>query len=361
MILLRRSVLRSNEPKVDSASPDYTAQLASAFSYYNMNGDKKEARAYIRDYLKATDKTGKLVKKLDDVPDYNLVATYGWLARIVSNGFGLSKLHEDNFKQYLSNLLSTSFPKKQAQITETPKPTIQDYMKEKTREYIGELEGVLDDVIKTSSEFNLYNDLRLKQIPKAYSADILVWIEKKTKEYVSVYNASDSDVKESYSNIGKRKLTALVKTLQQFEEDLQKYSDYKKANRKIRAKKVKSPFQQIAKLKYKKEDVEARVQSISPADMVGASQVWIYNSKYKKLAVYRTESSMGIQVKGSTLQNYDPELCEQKTVRRPEAFLPTVIKATKVQLRKVMDNLTTKGSDVNGRINEECIILRAIR
>ncbi len=95
--------------------------------------------------------------------------------------------------------------------------------------------------------------------------------------------------------------------------------------------------------------------------MVGASQVWVYNSKYKKLAVYRTDSALGIQVKGTTLQNYDPELCEQKVVRRPEAFLPIVLQATKIQLRKIMENLTTKGSDVNGRINEECIILRAIK
>jgi hypothetical protein len=317
-----------------------------------MNGDKRDARVYMRTYLKNFDKSGEAAKKFEDVPDAHFISTYGWLARIVTNGGSLRGDHQDNFTKYVSSMLLISYPKKQVVVEEAPRPSVQDYMKEKAKEYIGELEGVIDD---------LYNDLKLKQIPKPYCTDIEQWVTKKIKEYVSVYDSTDTDTKEGYSNLGKRKLMSLVKTLQQFEEDLQKYSDFKKANRKIRQKKVKPPSVQVAKMKYKKEDTEARVTSIHPSEMVGATQVWVYNSKYKKLAVYRTESSLGIQVKGSTLQNYDPEMCEQKVVRRPEAFLPVVLSATKVKLRKIMEDLTTKGSDVNGRINEECIILRAIK
>lgn len=351
----------SKEPKVDASSENYTSQLAHAFSFYNMNGDKKEARTYMRVYLKSLDKSGSMVRLFDNIPDSSFISTYGWLARILNNGFRLRKDHEDNFKVYLDTLFSTTYAKKPVVEIEIPKPSIQDYMREKSKEYIGDLEGILDEVIKTGSDFNLYNDLRLKQIPKPYCVDIQSWIEKKIAEYVSVYNSTESEIKEGYSNIGKRKLMALVKVLQQFEEDIQKYADFKKANRKLRVRKAKPPSQQVSKLKYKKEDIEARVTSISPTEIVGASQVWIYNSKYKKLAVYRTDSSQGIQVKGSSLQNYDPELCEQKTVRRPEAFLPTVLTATKIKLRKIMSELTTKGSDANGRINEDCIILRAIK
>lgn len=353
--------MSSKEPKVSVTSEDYTSQLAHAFSFYNMNGDKRDARVYMRNYLKNFDKSGEAVKKFEDVPDSHFISTYGWLARIVTNGGSLRSDHQDNFTTYVSSMLKVSYPKKQVVVEEAPRPSVQDYMKEKAKEYIGELEGVIDDVIKTGSDFSLYNDLKLKQIPKPYCSDIQDWVTEKIKEYVSVYDSTDADLKEGYSNLGKRKLMSLVKTLQQFEEDIQKYSDFKKANRKPRQKKVKPASVQVAKMKYKKEDTEARVTSIHPSEMVGASQVWVYNSKYKKLAVYRTESSLGIQVKGSTLQNYDPEMCEQKVVRRPEAFLPIVLSATKVKLRKIMDELTTKGSDVNGRINEECIILRAIK
>ena len=355
--------MKLSEPKIDVTSENYTSQLAHAFSFYNMNLDKKDARAYMRTYLKASDKSGESVKIFDQVPDSFFVQTYGWLARIKSNGYSLRSDHEDNFAKYVINLLihTPREPVVEKKVEEVVKPTIQDYLKEKAKEYLGELEGVIDDVIKEGKTFNLYNDLKTKNIPKQFSSDIIEWADKRTIEFAQAYEATEGDLKEGYSNLGKRKLSQLIKLLNEFIEDVNRYSEFKKANRKIRVKKVKPASQQVAKMKYKKEDTEARVTSVHPSEMVGASQVWVYNSKYKKLAVYRTESAMGIQVKGSTLQNYDPELCEQKVVRRPEAFLPIVLQASKVQLRKVMENLTTKGSDVNGRINEECIILRVIK
>jgi hypothetical protein len=79
------------------------------------------------------------------------------------------------------------------------------------------------------------------------------------------------------------------------------------------------------------------------------------------LAAYRTESATGLQVKGTTLQNYDPDMCEQKALRKPEEVLKKVLAAGKVQLRRILPELTTKETPVNGRINEECIILRVIK
>ncbi len=353
--------MKLTEPKVDVTSDDYTSHLAHAFSFYNMNNDKKDARAFMRTYLKNSDKTGQAVKAFDNVPDSFFVSTYGWLARIKNNGYNLREEHDKKFNQYITNMLVMKYPTKEVEVVDTPRPTIQDHLKEKVKEYLGDLEGALDDFIKQGTPFNLYNDLKTKNIPKQFGSDIIEWADKKTVEFAQAYEATEGDLKEGYSNLGKRKLSQLVKLVNEFVDDVNRYSEFKKANRKPRVKKVKPASQQVAKMKYKKEDTEARVTSIHPAEMVGASQVWVYNSKYKKLAVYRTDSALGIQVKGTTLQNYDPELCEQKVVRRPEAFLPIVLQATKIQLRKIMENLTTKGSDVNGRINEECIILRAIK
>ena len=149
--------------------------------------------------------------------------------------------------------------------------------------------------------------------------------------------------------------------LNSFVTDVERYTEFKKANRKPRATKVKPAGVQVAKIKYKIEDTDLGLKSVRPSEIVGASQVWVYNCKYKRLAVYRTDSSLGIQVKGTTLQNYDPETSEQKSIRRPEAFLKIVPNASKVQLRKILTELTTTGYDLTGRINEECIILRVLK
>lgn len=329
-----------------------------------MNGDKKEARAYMRTYLKATDKTGESVRIFDQVPDDFFVQTYGWLARIKTNGYNLRADHDEKFAKYVVGLLiytPSSEPKVVEKVEEVIKPTIQDHMREKTKEYLGDLEGVLDEFIKENKEFNLYNDLKVRNIPKQFGSDIIFWADKKSLEFISAYEATDGDIKEGYSNIGKRKLSQLIKLLNQFVEDVNRYSEFKKANRKVRVKKAKPAFQQIAKLKYLKEFPELKLTSESPAEIVGATQVWVYNTKTKRLAVYRSESTMGIQVKGTTLQNYDPELCDQKVIRKPETFLAQVKDASKIKLRKIMDELTTKSSDANGRINEDCIILRVVK
>jgi hypothetical protein len=54
------------------------------------------------------------------------------------------------------------------------------------------------------------------------------------------------------------------------------------------------------------------------------------------------------------------EKSKQKTVRKPEtvSVLNTAGKRTYSQYYKA---LTTKESDVNGRVNEECIILAAFK
>ena len=78
-------------------------------------------------------------------------------------------------------------------------------------------------------------------------------------------------------------------------------------------------------------------------------------------SVYRTDSALGIQVKGTTLQNYDPEASEQKTLRKPAEQLKELLSAGKIQLRKFMDNIKAVQSQVNGRLNADTLIVRTIK
>ena len=177
----------------------------------------------------------------------------------------------------------------------------------------------------------------------------------------SVYETDDAEIKEAYANLGRRKLAQIIKLFGSWVADIERYSQFKKANRKPRVKKAKPAGVQVAKLKFKKDLPELGLKSVIASEIVGASQVWVYNCKYKRLAVYRSDSSNGIQVKGSTLQNYEPTMCEQKSVRRPEIVLKKVLESSKVQLRKIISDLNTKDYELTGRINEECILLRVIK
>jgi hypothetical protein len=352
--------IKVSEPQV--TSDNYVSGLSWAFNWYNQEKDRKDARSYLKDYI--THHLSKNdVKTFDRVPDKKISTTYGWIARMVMNSaLTLKEADYIKFNTYLQSILDISDLEPEIEQIEKPvRASVRDHMKEKVHEYLGELEGAIDDYINNDIEFNLYNDLKSKAIPQPYCPYIEQWLKEKAFELISVYDSTDEDVKEGYSNLGKRKLTSLIKLISSWTEDLDRYFQFKKANRKPRVKNAKPAGVQVSKLKYKREDVELGIKSVLPTEIVGASQVWIYNTKYKKLAVYRSESSSGIQVKGTSLQNYEPELSEQKTLRNPKETLREVLNAGKVQLRRIIPELTTKETPVNGRINEECLIVKVIK
>lgn len=348
------------EPSV--SQENYVSSLSAAFNWYHQEKDKKDARAYLKEYL-TQNFTKDDVKTFDKLPDSKIINTYAWITRMVSNG-ALQLRESDHIKldNYLQSILVRD--EQLETVTEEIKvtrPSVRDNMKEKVNEYLGELEGAIDDLILEGRELDLYNDLRVRSIPQPYCPLISEWISATAGEYITVYESTDADIKEGYSNIGKRKLTQIIKLLSQWTEDVEKYGQFKKANRKPRAKKAKPASVQVSKLKYKREDTELGIKSVISSEIVGASQVWIYNTKNKKLAVYRTDSASGIQVKGTSLQNYEPENSEQKTLRKPKETIDKVLSAGKVQLRRILDELSTKDTAVKNRISEDCIILRVIK
>lgn len=339
--------------------PDYNTKLGRALSWYTYEKEKKDARSYLKEYIHQ--KYGKdSAKLLEQLPDKEIKTTWGWVARLVTKGCILTDKHQQDLKTYVLNVLSFKPELPSEPEEKIVRPSIQENMKEKVNEYLGELEGAVDDILFKNATFDLYKDLQAKNIPGAYCPFITEWVISKAKEFIDVKETSDTELKEGYNNLDARTITKIIKTLSQWHEELERYGQFKKANRKPRAKKSKTPSQQIAKLKFKKEDTELNIKSVNPTTIVGSSQVWIYNTKYKRLSVYRTDSSSGIQIKGTTLQNYDPDMCEQKALRKPTEVLKKVLDAGKVQLRKIMSDLTTKDSKVNGRINEDCLIVRTL-
>lgn len=359
---MARAPTVNNEPRqIDYTTVGYVSQLSYAFNWYNQEKDKKDAISYLREYIKTTVGADG-VKQFDKIPDNEISTTYGWVARMHFNGcqVGTKELHK--LDSYVKEILVRVVAEKIIKVKDTAsKPSVQDYMLEKVSEYLGELEGALDDYITAKKEFDLYKDLQARAIPKPYCTHIEQWVRRKAQEYITVYESTDPEIKEAYSNFTRPQLTRLIKLCSQCVEDVERYGEFKKANRKPRVKKQVAPGVQVAKLKYMREFAELGLKSVMASEIVGASQVWVYNTKYKRLAAYRTESTTGLQVKGTTLQNYDPDMCEQKALRKPAEVLKKVLTAGKVQLRRILPELTTKETSVNGRINEECIIIRVIK
>jgi hypothetical protein len=362
---MARNSINSNEPdalKIDHENDSYNTNLIRAMNWFSAEKLKSDSRSYIREYVKKN--MPSELKIFDEVKDSEIRTTYGWLARLITHGAKLSSGHLIDFNNYITNVLNSvakQAPKVIPLTVVTNRPSIQDSIKEKAIEFVGELEGQFDEVFKAKQDFSLYNNLKGNQIPKPYMPIVRSWVENKLIHFTEVHTAADSQLIEGYSNLSKVQIRNIVKMLNAWLDDCDKYSEFKKANRKIRVSKPKAAGVQIKNLKYKKNDDALNLNSVSPTEIVGAQQVWLFNTKNRKLVLYKTESATGIQVKGTSLQNYEPDLCVQKTLRKPADQIKEMMSASKVQLRKFMDNINSKPQSPNGRVNEEMIILKVIK
>lgn len=354
--------------KLDPLSDDYTITLMRLNNWYSTEKTRSDSYKYYQQYVKTNRPTD--VKYFAEVEERDVHITYGWMARMLLQGANISTDHQKAFDKNLTGLIDLGKARlltkettvKVAVATTTVKRTsIQDAMKEKASEYVGELEGFIDEFVTEDKEFNLYNHLKGNQIPAPYVITVKTWAESKLAEFEEVVDSKDSQIVEGYSNFNKRKLKSMVKMFESFIADCDKYGQFKKANRKPRAVREKPAVAQVKGLKYKLKDDELGLSSARGIDLVGAEQVWLFNTKTRKLAVYTSESTKGMTVKGTTLQNWSPEKSKQKTLRKPEEQIKDLMASGKVKLRTFLDSIKSKEQAVNGRINIDTIILKITR
>lgn len=345
---------------------NYKINLICALNWYSRERDSKAAHKYLHDWVK---KNAKQYLVALETTEQDIPASYGWLARIATNGAKLGEAEIASLNKFLSSLK----PKvvKDTSNKVAPTRSVQDAIKEKAATILGEIEFLFDD-LKNGSDFSLKAWLIKNEIPAVYIPYIQLWLQRKMGEYVTVFKAFTAkkdaletsgfaQIKEGYSNFTTTDVKRLLNFFKDSLEETQSYGAIKKANRKPRARKSVSPSVQVKNLKYLKKFDELKLESISPVEIVGAQQLWVYNTKYRKLGVYKSDTHQGLSVKGTTIQGYVPAESMQKTLRKPEEVLKAVLGGGKIVLRKVLDNVKAKPQELNGRINAETILLRVVK
>ena len=249
--------------------------------------------------------------------------------------------------------------------TETKKPvvSIQERVREKISEYIAEIEEQVDLFSESGykSEFDMYKWLmnnNVKAQPANAIADYYVpWCD----ELKETITKKDEQLVEGYSHMKPAQIKKFVEFLDNIIKDATTWGANQKTVRKTRTKKAPSIEKQIARIKYSKENKELKLVSINPALIIGCNQLWVFNTKYRKLMRYDASGPTGLSIKGTTLQGYDVETSMSKTVRKPNDVLPRVLNGGKIVIRKLMDELNSKSSVPNGRINGDTVLLRVVK
>ena len=195
----------------------------------------------------------------------------------------------------------------------------------------------------------------------AHTKFVIDYFKTRRQEYDEVLTTTDADVKEAYSNFTKAQLKKLVAYCDQVIIDGMKLAGDAVKTRKPRKRKAKSADQVTAKLNYAKDFTELKLVSIDPKTIIGASSLWVYNTKTRKLGVYQALDAAGLNIKGSTIQNFAESKSIQKTLRKPAVTLPEVLKGGKVALRNVLTNIRAAEKVLTGRINADTILLRTVK
>jgi hypothetical protein len=174
-------------------------------------------------------------------------------------------------------------------------------------------------------------------------------------------------LKEGYSHLKKNDIKVFRIAIGELMTALDFVIDQAKATRKPRKPKVYSADKLVAKLKYLKIDQKFKLASIDPAQIIGASELWVFNVKTRKIGKYVAKNidpkgmqrdGSGLSVKGTTIQGYDETLSIQKTLRKPDAQLKEFKDAGKVKLRKFLDDINTTDTKLNGRCNPDTVLLK---
>ena len=176
-----------------------------------------------------------------------------------------------------------------------------------------------------------------------------------------------AQLKEGYAHLKKADIKMFTTAIEELMTALDFVIDTAKATRAPRKSKPKSATKLVEKLKFLKVDEKFKLASINPDQIIGASELWVFNVKTRKLGKYVAKNpdptgmgrdGSGLQVKGTTILAYDEAQSIQKTLRKPTDQIKEFKGAGKVKLRKFLEDIQTTDTKLNGRCNPETILLK---
>lgn len=365
--------------KIKRTAKDFRSNFHGALMYAHYELSAIDLKKESIKFVKAKNPKDVLLERMKDVHE-NRFATIGKYMYLVNHGVDLPEDIEERVLPTLVKILDEveekeALAKKQEEYAKLkagngekiPEPakmlvSIQDRIKERTREIAGEVEGWIDDFVldkkskvKTVEEFvNLFkgNDLKAPHMRFMKAS-----FENRLPEITEAIAGKDKFLNEGYSHFTKPELKKFEQLFINLLAACDMLQEVAKVTRAPRKKKPISQDKMIAKLKYKKEDSSLGIVSINPIQIIGAKEIWTYNTKSRRLAQIKAMDERGLLVKGTSIDNISTNSVE-KTLRKPADTLAEFKKASKVKLRTFLSEIKAVDTLPNGRFSEHHIILR---
>ena len=238
-----------------------------------------------------------------------------------------------------------------------PKISIQGRIQNQVENFVSEIEGQVDDFISSNYKlnFDVYKDLINRGCKSVHARKMRPFYVNCYNELVDVYNQYDEFSEEAWKHLKPKSRKKMMDFFGIIVDDLDRVIKNATAQRKPRKRKTFSAPRLVKNLKYQKDFSDLKLVSINPEKIIGAAELWVYNTRYNRLGVYHAVNDVrGFSVKGCTIQQFDEETSVQKAARKPQEVLEVL---TKLSLRKQLKQMKTKEQLLTGRINAKTILL----
>lgn len=416
--IARRVSNKGGEPEytgsAELSGEAYGRLRRSAADFYRMEFKPSDFKLWVLAWAKESDKWKDKLEVLKKLPDYEFRSSIGGSCRMLSKG--IVDVHP-GFNEYWAGLagtmgevkpltdfinkhLTTMYERGQViaeaskkietqKKTMKPTPSIQERIRDQACEMTEEIDVWLDtwsdDPTKFDPKgFDVSKHLRSVSCTQAHARKIRDMFMPEVEEISNVVNFPKAaelakmneydqetylQYQEAYSCYDKKALKVRLEAFRNLMGSLEVIVETAKATRKPR-KRVVNVEKLVSKIKYAKQDDKFKLASINPLDIVYASELWVFNVKTRKIGRYIAKNidplkagreGSGLSVKGTTIIGFNEELSIQKTIRKPEEKLTEFKSAGKRKLEKFLDEINAVDIKLNGRINADTILLKAVQ
>ena len=379
--------------------------------FYYQNFKPADLYQYTWTWMGQNGYTKEQIKQAKAAPGFTLSVTAAITAKMLLCGMPLYNPKEDEYWQSLPGTMGTTQPadtflrkriedcivagkvivEEKAEIAEEKKdvyvPTIQERIRDQAYKQSEKLEEWLDGFISDKKNFDpkgfdFKQHFSEMNVTQAHARKLKGFYETELDDFKALdryptagqlkkMSEHEQDMwlqlKEGYGHFKKAEVKKLRDAINELLSALDFVIDTAKATRAPRKSKPKSATKLVEKLKFLKVDEKYKLASISPDQIIGASELWVFNVKTRKLGKYVASNidpqgmgraGSGLQVKGTTILAYDEQQSIQKTLRKPAEQLKEFKDSGKVKLRKFMDDIQTTDTKLNGRCNPDTILLK---
>jgi hypothetical protein len=378
----RSKIGKDLSPKWDNVAELSTDQFAKHFrismEWYRLESSGKELKPKVINWMSGAGYSKADIAAFKKSKDNRCGTTMGAIAACLLKGMPdvradwnegrstVAWLKEAIAKVLVESKDDIDEEEEQAKANDKPAvyvPSIQERLRESAIAMTAEIEDAIESFQEDPEAFDpkafkMLNLLKAKGAKAAHTRIIKNFYESNLNELIEAASTKDEQLKEGYSHLSKAQLKKITAFYQEIVSACDMLGQEAKVNRKPRAKKSVPTEKLVAKMKYLKSNEQLKLVSVNATDIIGAKELWVYNIKTRKIGKYVADEYKDLGVKGTSITGYNENQSVQKTLRKPEEQLKEFKAAGKVALRKFLEDIKAVDIKLNGRINEDTILLK---